>query len=116
MVLVGIFTVAGPLNWFLVSMIHHPEWLARCQKEIDEICNERMPTLNDSPNLPVLRACIKKTVRGKPNVPQVRNDRICKHLNEILTTLTVVAHEAEADDFYRGYFIPKGTHILPLDW
>lgn len=76
MVLVGIFTVAGPLNWFLVSMIHHPEWLARCQKEIDEICNGRMPTLSDSQNLPVLRACIKKTVRGKPNVPQVRNDRI----------------------------------------
>jgi hypothetical protein len=45
-----------------------------------------------------------------------RNDRICKRLNEILTTLTVVAHEAEADDFYRGYFIPKGTRILPLDW
>lgn len=48
--------------------------------------------------------------------PQIRNDRIYKHLNEILTTLTVVAHEAEADDFYRCYFIPKGTHILPLDW
>lgn len=45
-----------------------------------------------------------------------RNDRICKRLNEILTTLTVVAHEAEADGFYRGYFIPKGTRILPLDW
>lgn len=27
-----------------------------------------------------------------------------------------VAHEAEQDDFYRGYFIKKGTRILPLDW
>jgi hypothetical protein len=27
-----------------------------------------------------------------------------------------VAHEAEADDWFRGYFIPKGTRILPLDW
>jgi hypothetical protein len=26
-----------------------------------------------------------------------------------------VAHEVEADDFYRGMFIPKGTRILPLD-
>ncbi|OCK91427.1 cytochrome P450 [Cenococcum geophilum 1.58] len=67
MVLVGIFTVAGPLNCFLVSMIRHPEWLARCQKEMDEVCNGRMPTLDDSPNLPVLRACIKKTMRWKPN-------------------------------------------------
>ena len=95
-------------------MIHHPEWLARCQKEIDEICNGRMPTLNDSPNLPVLRACIKRPCAGSQMVPQVRNDRICNHLNEILTTLTGVAHEAEVDDFYRGYFIPKGARILPL--
>lgn len=27
-----------------------------------------------------------------------------------------VAHEAEADDWFRGFFIPKGTRILPLDW
>lgn len=27
-----------------------------------------------------------------------------------------VAHETEADDIYKGYFIPKGTRILPLDW
>jgi hypothetical protein len=27
-----------------------------------------------------------------------------------------VAHECEADDWYRGYFIPKGTRILPLDY
>jgi hypothetical protein len=27
-----------------------------------------------------------------------------------------VAHEAEADDWFQGYFIPKGTRILPLDW
>lgn len=27
-----------------------------------------------------------------------------------------VAHETEQDDYYRGYFIEKGTRILPLDW
>ena len=27
-----------------------------------------------------------------------------------------MAHECEADDWYRGYFIPKGTRILPLDY
>ncbi|KAF2259878.1 cytochrome P450 [Lojkania enalia] len=98
MALVGIFTVAGPLYYFLVSMIHHPKWQARCQKEIDEMCGGQMPTLADMPNLPVLRACIKETMRWKPNVP------------------TGVAHECEADDWYRGYFIPKGTRILPLDF
>ncbi|KAI0016108.1 cytochrome P450 [Xylariomycetidae sp. FL0641] len=98
MALVGIFTVAGPLSYFLVSMIHHPKWQAAVQAEIDSACAGRMPTLEDAPNLPILRACIKETMRWKPNVP------------------TGVAHEMEEDDVFQGYFLPKGTRILPLDW
>lgn len=98
MALVGIFTVAGPLYYFLLAMVYHPEWQAKVQKELDEVCGGRMPELPDSPNLPVLRACIKETMRWRPNVP------------------TGVAHEVESDDFYQGYLIPKGTRILPLDW
>lgn len=67
--LVGIFTVAGPLSYFLVAMVHHPEWQAKCQREIDEACNGAMPTLADSPKLPTLRACIQETMRWRPNVP-----------------------------------------------
>jgi len=96
--IVGIFTVAGPLHYFLLSMVHHPEWQAKCQKEIDEACNGQMPTLADSAKLPILRACIKETMRWRPNVP------------------TGVAHETEQDDYFRGSFIPKGSRILPLDW
>ncbi|KAI0199900.1 cytochrome P450 [Astrocystis sublimbata] len=96
--LVGIFTVAGPLSYWLVSMVHHPVWQGLVQKEIDEVCQGRMPTLEDAPRLPTLRACIKETMRWRPNVP------------------TGVAHEMEADDIYRGYFLAKGTRILPLDW
>lgn len=98
MALVGIFTVAGPLYYFLLAMVHHPEWQAKVQKEIDEACKGRMPEITDSPNLPILRACIKETMRWRPNVP------------------TGVAHEVEEDDFYNGWFIPKGSRILPLDW
>ncbi|KAG9761793.1 cytochrome P450, partial [Aureobasidium melanogenum] len=96
--LVGIFTVAGPLNYFLVAMVHHPEWLEKVQKEIDEQLKGRMPSIEDFPKLPTLRACIKESMRWRPNVP------------------TGVAHEAEQDDYYRGYFIPKGVRILPLDY
>lgn len=69
MALVGIFTVGGPLHYFLMSMVFHPEWQRKCQEEIDQVCSGKMPTLNDSPNLPILRACIKETLRWKPNVP-----------------------------------------------
>jgi cytochrome P450 len=98
MALVGIFTVAGPLYYFLVAMVMHPEWQKRVQEEIDEQCEGRMPTLDDAPKLPILRACIVETLRWRPNVP------------------TGVAHEVEADDWYNGCFIAKGTRILPLDW
>ncbi|KAH0284788.1 cytochrome P450 [Aureobasidium namibiae CBS 147.97] len=96
--LVGIFTVAGPLNYFLVAMVHHPEWQKKLQNEIDEQLEGRMPSIEDFPKLPILRACIKESMRWRPNVP------------------TGVAHEAEQDDYYRGYFIPKGVRILPLDY
>ncbi|KAJ4361378.1 hypothetical protein N0V95_001889 [Ascochyta clinopodiicola] len=98
MALVGIFTVTGPIYYFLIAMVHHPEWQRKCQEEIDSVCKDGPPTVGDMPNLPILRACIKETMRWKPTVP------------------TGVAHECEADDWYGGYFIPKGTRILPLDY
>lgn len=72
MALVGIFTVAGPLYYFLVAMIHHPEWQVRCQEEIDRVCGRRQPRLADMEQLPTLRACIQETMRWKPNVPTGR--------------------------------------------
>jgi len=117
--LVGIFTVAGPLSYFLVSMVHHPQWQAAVQKEIDEVCEGRLPELKDAPRLPIIRACIKETMRWKPNVPtgEYISDN---HLLQIASTHSMispgVAHEAEADDVYNGYFIPKGSRLLPLDW
>lgn len=67
--LVGVFTVAGPLYYFLLAMVYHPDWQVKVQQEIDEQCNGAMPTLADGPKLPTLRACIKETMRWKPNVP-----------------------------------------------
>lgn len=69
MALVGVFTVAGPLNYFLCAMVLHPLWLAKIQEEVDRVCGDRWPSLDDSPDLPALRACIKESMRWKPNVP-----------------------------------------------
>lgn len=89
MALVGIFTVAGPLYYFLVSMVHHPYWLAKCQEEIDEACGGRMPNLNDFPRLPILRACIKETMRWKPNVPTGKSTQKCMSNRQYLPIFQV---------------------------
>ncbi|TKX25883.1 cytochrome P450 monooxygenase-like protein 12 [Elsinoe australis] len=95
--IVGVFTIGGPLNYFLLSMLYHPAAQLRCQQEMLQVLGDRPPTLSDMPRLPFLRACIRETMRWKPNVP------------------TGVAHETERDDYYNGYFIAKGSRILPLD-
>ena len=37
--LMGVLTVGGPLQYFLMSMVHHPAWFKKCQQEVDEACN-----------------------------------------------------------------------------
>lgn len=77
MALVGIFTVTGPIYYFLISMVHHPEWQTKCQDEIDRVCGNKPPAVSDLPDLPILRACIKETMRWKPTVPTGKLVRWC---------------------------------------
>lgn len=67
--LVGVVTLSGPMLFFLMSMALHPEWLKKCQEEIDRVCGDRAPTVHDFPNIPTVRACIKETIRWRSGVP-----------------------------------------------
>ncbi|KAK1833503.1 cytochrome P450 1A1 [Podospora conica] len=96
--LVGVVTISGPLKFFLMAMALHPEWQKKAQEEIDRVCGDRMPTMEDFPNLPTVRACLKETVRWRSGVP------------------LGVPHQAEQDDEYRGVKIKKGTIVLACEW
>jgi len=117
--LVGIFTVAGPLNYWLVAMVNFPEWQRAVQREVDTVCQGSLPTLEDIPRLPILRACIKETMRWRPNVPTGMFFPNYTSLLDGISMLTLdhsgVAHEAEVDQEWDGCVITKGTRILPLD-
>lgn len=67
--LVGVVTISGPMQFFLMAMALHPEWLGRCQEEVDRVCGGRMPTVADSAELPTVRACLKETLRWRSGVP-----------------------------------------------
>ena len=75
--LVGVITLSGPMQFFLMAMALHPEWLARCQEELDRVCGDRMPTVADAPHLPTVRACLKETLRWRPGVPLGKLTKSC---------------------------------------
>jgi len=85
---------------FIQAMACFPEVQKKAQAEIDKVVGpNRLPTLNDEPNLPYIRAMIKETLRWMP------------------TTLTgAVPHATTKDDEYMGYFIPKGASVMLNVW
>ncbi|KAJ3785736.1 cytochrome P450 [Lentinula aff. detonsa] len=84
---------------FIMAMALYPEKQMKAQQEIDSVVGtERMPTIADLPNLPYVKAVIKETMRWNPAFP------------------LGVARRSSEDDVYEGYFIPKGTIVMPNIW
>ena len=72
---------------------------SRAQAEIDQVIGRsRLPAYSDRPNLPYVDAVCKELLRWRLVLP------------------LGVAHATTEDDVYNGYFIPKGTTVLPNTW
>lgn len=55
---------------FFLSMIEHPEVMAKAQKEIDSVVgNDRLPTFADRKNLPYIEAVFNECLRHGVAVP-----------------------------------------------
>jgi cytochrome P450 len=85
---------------FIQAMALFPEVQKKAQDEMDKVIgSERMPNLSDESNLPYIRAMMKETLRWMP------------------TTISgAVPHASSKDDYYNGYFIPKGSSIMLNVW
>ncbi|KAH8810091.1 cytochrome P450 [Flagelloscypha sp. PMI_526] len=80
---------------FLWAMILHPEVQVKAQKEIDDVIGgHRLPKLEDREDLPYTTAVIKEIMRWY-----------------IITPLAGPRSTAK-DDYFNGYFIPKGTNLF----
>ncbi|KAM6493606.1 cytochrome P450 [Amanita muscaria] len=99
MILVGTETNTLAMSWFLYAMIAYPDKQKRCQAELDAVVGRsRMPTFEDLEKLPYLRATIREILRWRPSIP------------------VGARHYTTKDDWYQGYFIPKGTICFPNVW
>ncbi len=73
-------------------MAKHPEVQRKAQAEIDRVVgSSRLPDFEDRPALPYLEAIYREVMRWSQSLP------------------VAIAHASTEDDYYKGYFIPKGT-------
>ena len=80
-------------------MTVYPEVQNTAQDEIDRIVGQsRLPTVADRVNLPYVEATLKELLRWNPVAPMS------------------LPHMSSEDDTYEGYFIPKGSMLLPNIW
>lgn len=79
-------------------MLLFPEVAKAAQQQLDEVCGDRLPTLEDQAQLPYIRACVKESLRWMP------------------TAIVGVPHAVIRDDEYMGYKIPKGAGVMWNVW
>lgn len=94
----GSDTTSATLVGFVQAMLIFPEVVRKAQAELDRVCGDRLPDLNDLPDLPYIRGCMKESMRWMP------------------TVILGVPHAVICDDEYMGYKIPKGAGVMWNVW
>jgi Cytochrome P450 len=98
-------------------MTRFPEIQRRAQEEIDHVTGgNRLPTIADRDNMPYVCALLSETYRWRPVVltglsrserdPQMSSSN--RHAG--------FPHRTTEADIHRGYYIPKGSIIVPNIW
>ncbi|KAF8309118.1 cytochrome P450 [Amanita rubescens] len=84
---------------FFMAMALYPSVQKRVRDEIDRVVGRhRLPTFDDRPSLPHVDAVLRETLRWRLVAP------------------LAIPHMAIKDDIYKGFYIPKGTLVLPNAW
>ncbi|TFY56486.1 hypothetical protein EVJ58_g7609 [Rhodofomes roseus] len=95
----GTDTTKSVLHSFVLAMVLHPETYRKAQQEMDTVLGrDRLPTLEHRDSLPYLECVLKETYRW------------------LCPICLSIPHASCEDDEYNGYFIPKGTAIIPNLW
>ncbi|KAF2774165.1 cytochrome p450 monooxygenase [Teratosphaeria nubilosa] len=95
----GSDTTSATTYGFVEAMMCFPEAQKKAQEEIDRVVgSDRLPTIDDYPDLPYIRCVIKETLRWMPPV------------------ILGVPHRVTKDDEYMGWKIPKDATVLNNVW
>ncbi|KAF5364320.1 hypothetical protein D9756_000610 [Leucocoprinus leucothites] len=92
-------TTVSAIYSFFLAMTMYPDVAKRARAELDEVVGiNRLPTFEDRESLPYINALVKEVFRWYTVVP------------------AAVPHRSTQDDIHEGYFIPKGTLVVPNIW
>ncbi|XP_032998574.1 cytochrome P450 2K6-like isoform X1 [Lacerta agilis] len=92
----GTQTASSTLRWGLLLMMKYPEIQNKVQEEIAKVVGSSQPRIEHRTKMPYVDAVIHEIQRFADIVP------------------TNLPHATTVDVTLKGYFIPKGTHIMPL--
>jgi len=96
----GSDTTSTQLYGFIQALLLYPEVQVKGQAELDTVIGPgRMPTLDDMPQLPYVRACVKESLRWLP-----------------AAILGAFPHATSEDDVYMDHRIPKDALLLLNTW
>ncbi|SPQ21574.1 f2ac1eeb-b7f6-445d-8e4b-e27435fa4e97 [Thermothielavioides terrestris] len=98
-VIAGNDTTAATLMLLVLYLMQNPDVQRKAQQEIDRVVGtDRLPAMDDIPNLPYTNLVLQETYRTNPLSP------------------LGIPHASLTDDVYNGMFIPKGTIVYPNVW
>ncbi|XP_060128347.1 cytochrome P450 2K6-like [Zootoca vivipara] len=92
----GMATTSTTLCWGLLLMMKYPEIQNKVQEEIAKFLGSSQPRIEHRTKMPYTDAVVHEIQRFADIVP------------------ANLPHATTVDVTLKGYFIPKGTHILPL--
>ncbi|OKP05847.1 O-methylsterigmatocystin oxidoreductase [Penicillium subrubescens] len=94
----GADTTVSSIETFFLAMTLFPGVQRKAQEEIDQVLGGRLPTVADRGKLPYADAIVKEALRWHPVAPMG------------------IPHVSVEDDLLNGFYIPKGSLIMPNIW
>ncbi|KAM4771238.1 cytochrome P450 2K4-like [Rhinophrynus dorsalis] len=92
----GMETTSSTIQWGILLMMKYPEIQRNVQNEIEKVIGSAQPQTEHRKDLPYTDAVIHEIHRFANIVPGN------------------LPHETTQDVTFRGYFLPKGTFVIPL--